>query len=139
MKFQLPDPAWVSTQKRYEVPDVVITPEEGELLLDLAIRIAHAAIEASSDRRGLGCLDPHVDEEVITDEDLRDLRAEAAGGKIDIDYWKGRMVKLFLALKGDHLTISLNVWADRWPTNATNTIPDCAVFHLKYVLRQASA
>ncbi len=139
MKYQLPDPAWVTQQKRWGVPAVVITPENGESLVDLAVRIARVSIELSPRSRGLGSLDPRDREALITEEDLHELRAEAETGRVDIDYWKGRSVKLFLNIEEDHISISLNVWADRWDTNATNTIPDFAVTNLGEVLTQASA
>ena len=138
MKYQLPDPAWVTQQKRWKVSAVVITSENGESLVDLAVRIARASIELSPRSSGLGLFDPRAHEALITEDDLRELRAEAEAGKIDIDYWKGRPVKLTLNIKGDHIAISLNAWADRWDTNATNTIPDFAVTNLGKVLTQAS-
>ncbi|MDO8560747.1 MAG: hypothetical protein Q7R91_00855 [bacterium] len=139
MKYQLPDPAWVTQQKRWKVPAVVITPENGETLVDLAVRIARASVELSPRSSGLGIFDPSAREMLITEEDLHELRTEAETGKIDIDHWKGRSVKLTLKIEGDHISISLNAWADRWDTNATNTIPDFAVTSLGKVLAQASA
>lgn len=139
MQYQLPNPAWVAQQKRWEVPVVVITPEKGESLIDLAVRIARASVELSPRSSGMGLFDPRARETLITEEDLRELHAEAETGKIDIDYYKGRPVKLMLNIKGDHIAISLNAWADRWNTNATNTIPDFAVTSLEKVLTQASA
>ena len=139
MKYQLPDSAWVKQQKRWKVPAVVIAPENGESLVDLAVKIARASVETSPRSSGMGLFDPRARETLITEEDLRELRAEAKTGRIKIDYWKGRPEKLTLNIKEDHITISLNVWADRWDTNATNTIPDFAVTNLGKILIQASA
>lgn len=139
MKYQLPDPAWVEQQKRWKVPNVVITPENGESLIDLAFRIARASIELSPRAVRMGLLNPRAREALITKENLRKLRAEAETGKVDIDYWKGCPVKLYLKVEEEHIAISLNVWADRWETNETNTIPDFAVTGLGEVLSQASA
>ena len=47
-------------------------------------------------------------------------------------------MKLLLKIEGDHITISLNWWADRWDTNETNTIPSFAVTSLGEVLALAS-
>jgi hypothetical protein len=104
-----------------------------------AVRIARASVELSPRSSGLGLFDPRAREALITEEDLRELRTEAESGRVDIDYWKGRPVKLTLKIEGDHISISLNAWADRWDTNATNTIPDFAVTALGKVLAQASA
>ncbi len=141
MKYKLPDPAWVGQQKRWEVPEVVIMPESGESLVDLAGQIAHASIELSPRASGTGSLFTLFahEEALITEKDLCELRAKAAKtGRINIDYWKGRPVKLLLKVKEDHIAISLNWWADRWDTNETNTIPDFAVTSLEEVLALAS-
>jgi len=142
MKYQLPDSAWVEKQKRWKVPEVVITPESGESLVDLAVRIARTSIELSPPASNMGLLFALLapEEALITEKDLCELRAEAETGKeIDIDYWKGCPVKLLLKIKGDCITISLNWWADRWATNKTNTIPGFAVTSLGEVLTLVSA
>lgn len=140
MRYQLPDSAWVEQQKRWKVPGVVITPESGELLVGLAVRIARASIELSPCARGMGLLSALFahEEALITEKDLCGLHAEAETGRINIDYWRGRPVKLLLKIEGDHITISLNWWADRWDTNETNTIPSFAVTSLGEVLALAS-
>ncbi len=138
MKYQLPDPVSIEQQSRSEVPAVVVMPENGESLTDLAFRIACASILLSPCARRMALLDPRVLEAPITEEDALRLREWAEKGRVKIDYWKGRPIKLFISIKEDRLSISLNWWADRWETNETNTIPALAVTALGEVLSRVS-
>ena len=118
MKWKLPK---IDNEKFYFSKDkgsAIIIPENGEDIKEIAVEIASIAIQ-QAEAPGIGALTAILSAienktlNSVTEEDKDFLRKEAEKGKIHIDYWRGRCVKLTLFLKDDEIEVSLYAWLDR--------------------------
>lgn len=139
MRWIMPE---IEGKKRWEVEPCAISIDEGESLEEVALDIVRAAIqEAKPVRLGLipAFFSATSGKELPSAEDLEAFRAEFQNhGRMGIDYWHGRQVKLSLAVADPAtLHISLNTWTDRIVDEAAGNVPVEAVDELQHVLEVA--
>ncbi|OGF68836.1 hypothetical protein A3C73_01515 [Candidatus Giovannonibacteria bacterium RIFCSPHIGHO2_02_FULL_44_11] len=108
----------VKTEKYplYQTPPVVIKVDKNESVMKLAVRIAVGAILNSPIAVGMGVLqESEFNMCPVSLEDIDSLVKEVEQyGKLNIDYWKGRPVKLHLRAENDKIIINTVGWTDRW-------------------------
>ena len=137
MKWKIPD---TTGKKRWDVGPCIVTLEDGETVEEIALAIAMATIKKATPL-GLGVIPAFLQEmsgeEVITEEEKESLRQQLqCEGKIDIDYWKGRAVKLLLKVIDQVIHIDVNYWIDRLP-ECPIYVPNEAIDELEGVLEIA--
>jgi hypothetical protein len=132
----------IAGKKRWEVDPCIITLDDGEKMEDVAVAIIKAAVEEATPG-GLGLITAFFQEssgkELISKEDMEGLRTQfQTQGKVTIDYWEGRPVKLYLQVV-DPTVIHINVngWIDRGP-GAPREVPPEVIADLQNVLEVAS-
>ncbi len=139
MRWTMPE---IAGKKRWEVDPCIITLDAGEKMEDVAVAIIKAAVEEATPR-GLGLITAFFQEnsgkEFISKEDMEGLRTQIqTEGKVTIDYWEGRPVKLYLQVADPTtLHIDVNGWIDRGP-GASREVPPEAIDDLQNVLEVAS-
>lgn len=132
----------IAGKKRWEVDPCIITLDAGEKVEDVAVAIIKAAVEEATPG-GLGLITAFFQEssgkELISKKSMEELRTQVqTQGKVTIDYWGGRPVKLYLRVV-DPTTIHINVngWIDRGP-GVPREVPSKAIDDLQNVLEVAS-
>lgn len=138
MKWAMPE---IKSKKRENVKPCVVTLDNGELIEDVAMAIAKTAIQTSKPS-GLGLPAGIFQEGKLIPEDFVKSLKEVVTqeGKISLDYYHGRPVKLNLCvIDPKTLNISLNYWTDRLPLEfAPMEIPQEAIDDMENVLQIAS-
>lgn len=137
MKWIIPE---IEGKKRSEVAPCIITAEEGEKVEDVAIAVIKAAIKEAIPA-GLGIIATFFQqssmEELISQDDILCFQTQIYNG-INIDYWKGRPVKLALKIiNPTTIHIDVNYWIDRG-SGAPRGVPPEAIADLKNVLEIAA-
>lgn len=138
MKWIIPE---IEGKKRSEVAPCIIKAKEGEKVEDVAIAVIKAAIKEATPA-GLGIITAFFQqssmEELISQDDISCFLTQIHEGKVSIDYWKGRPVKLALKIiNPTTIHINVNYWIDRG-SGAPWGVPPEAIADLKNVLEIAT-
>ena len=139
MGFSWQMPTIAGGIKRSNIGSCIVTPDQGTDLTEIALSIAKAAI-VSAEPQGLGQITDLVRqalEQPLFDDDEESYIRQTfiKRDEVNLDYWSGAPVKLFVEKQDDGtLAISINFWLDR-----QDNIPNIpmAVEELEQVLQAA--
>lgn len=140
MGFSWQIPTIAKGIKRSNIGSCIVTPDQGTDPIEIALSIVKVAI-VNTEPKGLGQVTDLVrqilEQPLFDDDEESYIRQNFLGrDEVDLDYWSGAPVKLFMEKQDDGtLAISINSWLDR----QSGPIPDIpmAIEELEQVLQTA--